>query len=220
MMAMRILVLAVVALTAGLAALWLGPDAKPRDHRWKVPAPLAPEISVPAAPIGLQSRGQLGSGAYLAILDRPLFAPDRRPPQPPDAKPEAPLIDPMADVRLLGIFSGNAVSGILISQGGKARRIRLNEGLGSWTLSEVKGREAVLVSGDQTRTLVLVPPKLPAATTSSAPAVPVPPMGSAAAPSGQDTVAQETQRREEARRENIRKRNELRATAGLPPVFD
>lgn len=104
MMAMRILVLAVVALTAGLAALWLGPDAKPRDHRWKVPAPLAPEISVPAAPIGLQSRGQLGSGAYLAILDRPLFAPDRRPPQPPDAKPEAPLIDPMADVRLLGIF--------------------------------------------------------------------------------------------------------------------
>lgn len=220
MMAMRILVLTVVALAAGLAALWLGPDVKPRVHRWHAPAPLAPEIALPAVPAGLQSRGQLGSSAYLAILDRPLFAPDRRPPPPPDAKPETLVIDPMADVRLLGIFSGTAVSGILINQGGKVRRIRIHEGLGGWTLSEIKGREAILISGDQTRTLVLAPPKLPTATVSSSPAVGVLPMGAVAAPSGQDTVAQENQRRDDARRENIRKRNELRATAGLPPVFD
>lgn len=221
MMAMRILLALVLALAAGLTALWLGPDAKPRDHSWVPPAPLAPEITAPSAPAGLDARAPAGAGAYFAILDRPMFAPDRRPPPPPDAKPAEPVVDPLADTRLVGILSGEGLSAILVTQAGKTRRIRVSENLGSWTLSEVKGREAVLKNGEQTRTLVLVAKKDPVAPVAVAPPGGVAqPAGAAAAVPAEDTVARDNQRREEARRENIRKRNELRATAGLPPVFD
>lgn len=213
MMTMRILLALVLALAAGLTALWLGPDAKPRDHSWVPPAPLAPEITAPSAPAGLDARATAGAGAYFAILDRPMFAPDRRPPPPPDAKPAEPPPDPLAGLTLFGVFTGSEFSGIVARINDRVRRVRVGEPLGDWTVQGVEGRSVIFARGDETRTVQLVHaygqrPSAPPG--SGTPA--------AAAPSGRPDLASIQQQDQEAARERLRQRNELFRKAGLPPV--
>ncbi len=99
----RLLVVANLLLAAGLAWMWLDEHGQWRNITWSAPATLLPEVNQLAAagvPIGPQA---VNPTQYLAILERPIFAPDRRPPPPP-APPPPP--DPMADVQITGIFSG------------------------------------------------------------------------------------------------------------------
>lgn len=215
MMAMRILLVTVFALAAGLTALWLGPDARPRPHGWEPPAPLLPEITIPSGPAGMDARAPSGVGAYFAILDRPVFAPDRRPPPPPDAKPVEPPPDPLAGLTLFGVFSGSDFSGIVARINDRVRRVRVGELLGDWTVQGVQGRSVTFVRGDETRTVQLAhaygqrPVTAPGAV-GGAPAAP--------APSGRPDLASIQQQEQEAARERLRQRNELFRKAGLPPV--
>ncbi len=213
MMASRLLALAVAALAAVLAWLWILPTGQLRTNTWTPPAAVLPELPAPNVPAGLVVPGHSGAGAYFAILDRPLFAPDRRPAPPPDAKPVAPEQDPMAGLTLYGIFSGPQFSGIVARVNDRVRRVRVNESLGEWTVQSVQGREVTFSRGDETRTMQLVrvfAPRAaaPAAQGSAAPTA-------AAAPPDRTAIQQ---REQEAARERLRQRNELFRKAGLPPV--
>lgn len=217
MIAFRVLLFLVAASAVGLTWLWVDPAGQLRPQHWTPPVPIQPDVSAPKFPAGLEVRQAPGAGAYFAILDRPLFAPDRRPPPPPDAVPEAPKPDPLAGLTLYGIFQGPDFSGIVARVNDRVRRVRLNEAMGDWTVKAIEGREVTFVRGDESRTMRLVhvfgpPPPM-------AVALPTPgPAPAAAFAGGRPDLATIQQQEQEAARERLRQRNELFRKAGLPPV--
>lgn len=215
MMAFRVLLFFVAASASGLAWMWVDPSGHLRPQHWVPPAPILPEVSAPKLPAGLEVRQAPGAGAYFAILDRPLFAPDRRPPPPPDAVVEAPKPDPLAGLTLFGIFKGPEFSGIVARVNDRVRRVRLNEALGDWTVKAIEGREVTFARGDESRTMRLAHVFGPQPVQAAAPPAP------AATPSfagGRPDLASIQQQEQEAARERLRQRNELFRKAGLPPV--
>lgn len=205
----KILLLVLTALAAALVWLWLDQSGHWRHIEWQAPAPKAPEITAPAPLVA-------SAGAnYSVILERPLFAPDRRPPPPPaPPAPPAPP-DPLANIQLRGIFSGEQ-AGILASIDGKVRRIKLSESVGAWQLKSIDGRQVTFVQGGQTRQLQLsyaslttVAPAAPAAGAKPAAGAP------AAAPA---TGVNPAQRAQDETRDRIRRLNEARAKRGQAPI--
>lgn len=220
MKALHLLLAAVAALLLALGGLWLDPQQPGalRSFGWAPPAPLAPGFAVPTLPPTLQAGVPVGTAAYLAVLDRPLFAADRRPPPPPPppgAKPPEPPPDPLASLTLFGVYTGADFSGIVARFNDKVRRVRVNETVGEWTVEAVQGRQVTFKRGEESRTVFLAhnygPRPTPAA--GAAAAAPV-----AAAPGVPlDRAALQAQEMEAAR-ERLRQRNELFRKAGLPPV--
>lgn len=213
MIASRLLALGAVVLAAAMAWLWVLPTGQLRTNAWVPPAPVLPEMSVPNVPAGLAVSGHQGAGAYFAILDRPMFAPDRRPAPPPDAKPVAPEPDPLAGLTLYGIFTGPEFSGIVARVNDRVRRVRVSENLGEWTVKSVQDREVTFSRGEETRTMQLVRVYAQRAAAPAAQA-PVPP-AAAGVPVDRAAMQQQDQ---DAARERLRQRNELFRKAGLPPV--
>lgn len=213
MIASRLLALGAVVLAAAMAWLWVLPTGQLRTNAWEPPAPVLPEMSVPNVPAGLAVSGHQGAGAYFAILDRPMFAPDRRPAPPPDAKPVAPEPDPLAGLTLYGIFTGPEFSGIVARVNDRVRRVRVSENLGEWTVKSVQDREVTFSRGEETRTMQLVRVYAQRAAVPAAQA-PVPP-AAAGVPVDRAAMQQQDQ---DAARERLRQRNELFRKAGLPPV--
>lgn len=214
----RLLLLLNLVLAGCLAWLWFDESGQPRDVVWTPPAALAPELAKPLKPVGSSLADALPTNPtqYVALLERPIFAPDRRPPPPPapPSAPAAPLPpDPLAAIQITGIFTG-AGAGIIARVDGKDRRIRVNESIGAWTLKSVVGRDITFDQGSESRQLRLsfanlatltaakVAPILPAATQSQA---------------GQsfDAVAFRQKLQDEAR-DILRRRNQTRAERGLP----
>ena len=146
----RLLLAVNVFLAGGLAWLWVDENAQVRNVTWVAPQALAPGI---AAPVNLLPTASSAANPlqYFAILERPIFAPDRRPPPPP-APPPPP--DPMASIQLLGIFSGEN-AGVLARVDGKVGRYKLNETIGAWQLKSVAGREVTFGQGEEIRQLHL-----------------------------------------------------------------
>lgn len=213
MMAFRLLALSVAVLAAALGWMWVTPAGQVRTNAWAPPAPIIPELPVPRVPAGLERADAPGVGAYFAILDRPMFAPDRRPAPAPDAQQVAPEPDPLAGLTLYGIFSGPEFSGIVARINDRVRRVRVGEPLGEWTVQSVQGREVTFARGEETRAMQLVHAFGPRA------AIPVvqgaAPTGNTGAPLDRSVIQQQEQ---EAARERLRQRNELFRKAGLPPV--
>jgi hypothetical protein len=145
----RLLVLMVLVLSGGVASLWLDQHGNLRNISWAVPAAIAPEITAPVNP--LPPPGAAAVGSYASIQERPLFAPDRRPPPPPP--PPAPP-DPFIGIQIYGIYSGGN-GGILARVEGKVRRIKINDAIGGWTLKSIEGRKINFAQGKQTRQLML-----------------------------------------------------------------
>lgn len=145
----RILVALNLLAAMGLAYLWVDKQGQLRNVTWPAPAAIKPVIDVP--PI---TAARLDANVFSATLDRPLFAPDRRPPPPvlPPAPPPPP--DPLADAQLVGLIAGEAGAAIVRSEG-KVRRISLNQPLGAWTLKTIDDRTAVFEKADEKRTLKL-----------------------------------------------------------------
>jgi hypothetical protein len=204
-----------LALAALLAWLWLTPQGELRNVRWVPPEPVRPVLAdAPPLPTF-----EMDGGRYVATLERPLFAPTRRPPPPPQAAASGPAVEPLPDIRLLGLYGGGGAGGAIASVDGKVRRLRVGEAIAGWSLKEVRGKELVLARGDETRSIELKrstgaePP--PAATAGGAPA------GVAAAPAagGAPTAAQAAYKQDvERAREQVRRMNVLRARRGLPPL--
>lgn len=212
MMAQRLLWLLNIGLGLALAWLWVDDTGQPRPHVWMPPAALAPgAIATAEAPVAVAAPNP---AQYMATLDRPIFAPDRRPPPPPDAAPPAPPPDPLANFTLYGVYGSGEQGGILARSDGRLRRIRIGEGLGDWTVRSIKDREVTLSRADEVRVLKLAHvfggrPKSDAGLSS---------MGAAKPPTGPPNLqAMQEQAMVEAR-ERQRQNNELRRMAGLPPM--
>ena len=217
----RLLLLLNLILAGGLAWLWFDETGKARDLAWKPPAAMAPEL---AKPLKLADSVTTGASSanptqYLALLERPLFAPDRRPPPPPAPPAAPPPPDPLANIQITGIFTGDS-AGIIANVDGKARRVRVNDTVGAWTLKSIVGRDVTFGQGSDSRQLRLNysrlgPPVVQAANSGNA-------MGGAAMPggSGQATASNAVQNLQDEGRERLRRRNEVRAARGLPLITE
>lgn len=139
-----------VGLAVLLAALWLTPQGGLRNAAWQPPAPVKPEfasavaVNAPTDPAGL-----------MASVDRPLFSPSRLPPPVKAAGAPEPPPDPLANIRLHGIYAGQGVGGIIATVDGKSRRFRLNESVGEWKVASIKDRDVTFTRGGETRVIRL-----------------------------------------------------------------
>ena len=213
----RLLLLLTALLAGGLAWLWFEQSGNLRNVTWVAPAPIKPELGkTTSTPPGAAGGNPT---QYLAMLERPLFAPDRRPappPAPPAPPVAAPPPDPLANIQISGIFSG-ASPGIIARIDGKLRRVKVNEAIGPWTLKSIEGRNVTFVQGSDSRQLRLLysrlgPPVVQAAVTNA-------PAGQS--PSGQPQSAMAAQQNQQDEgRERLRRRNEIRAARGLPLVTE
>lgn len=218
MMAIRLLCVTAVLL---MAALWWRWEKNPLQ--WSPPAAIMPDATAFEVKKSQKYVVPQGVASYLSVLDRPIFSSDRRPPAAIEEKPQVAEVDVFSNLQLLGLLTGPEYTGAVVRENGKVRRIKVSDDLGGWQLESVLDRDAKFVRNGDVRVLKLVPLKVAPANTKTADQI----TGSEAKPqalatpvTSVDLVAQENQKREEAKRENIRKRNALRASAGLPPVFD
>lgn len=213
---LRLLLILTLLLAGGLAFMWFDRQAHLRNLAWVAPKALPPDVKVPVGP---PKAGAVASEAALfaAIIERPLFAPDRRPPPPPPPPTPPPPPDPLANIQIQGIFSGEN-AGIIASIEGKTRRVKINESVGSWVLKNIADREVTFVQGDQNRKLRMAYARLdapaPQAPAASAKPPPVP------GPPPMPVATNLPQREQDAVRERLRRRNELRASRGLPPLTE
>ena len=211
---LQLLGLLTLLLALGLAWMWVDQRGEWRNLTWVAPKPLAPDIKVPASG-GQTSAAAVNPDAFAVILDRPVFAPDRRPPPPPAP---APPPDPLANIQIHGIFSG-VNAGILARVDGKVRRVKINETVGPWTLKSIDGREVTFTQGEENRQLRLAyarletpAPQAPQSDTTKA--------NPASAPSPVAASGGFLQKAEDETRERLKRRNELRASRGLPPLTE
>jgi hypothetical protein len=209
----RVLLLLILALAAGLAWMWVDRTGKVRNVTWTSPEAVHPDIKLPAT-VNLTKIQESTSSD--AILQRPIFAPDRRPPPPPPPPVAPPPPDPLADIKIQGVFVGQN-AGFLARIDGKSRRIKLNESIGPWTLKNIQGRDINFAQGEVIRTLRLEYAKLngpvPAPVATNVPGTQGPPPVPA-------SIANLPGKQQDEMRERLKRRNELRASRGLPPVND
>lgn len=223
---LHVLLGACVALGALLAALWVDSSFQWRNVNWQKPEPLRPDLQG-LTPTVAPPRA-VDISRFVMMLDRPLFAVNRRPPPPkPVASDTASAQpDPLAGIHIFGLFGGEQSGGMLARIDGKIRRVAVKENFGGWVLQSVKDREATVERNGEVRVLPLVQAR---PTTVARPAGGSPPPGgaavapeagapaAAAAPAGM-TAEQRAQQAEEAQRERLRRRNEFRAKAGAAPL--
>lgn len=167
--ATRILGVLILALAAGLGALWIKPDGSLRNTVWTPPEPVFPDLQF-KDPLPV-SASKVDVNLFVATLERPLFSPSRRPPPPPpppkEDKPPEP--DPFADIHLFGLYGGEgSPTGMLARIGGKVQRVSVEEKVGAWTLKAIDDREAVFLKAGEERRLKLIvakpaPPPKPVA---------------------------------------------------------
>lgn len=210
------------ALALGLAALWFTPEGQVRGTTWTAPSAVVPEI---APPSGIAAPKAADVSRFLAVLERPLFSPNRRPPPPPaptkaDAPPEA---DPLANIQLQGVYStDDGGGGIFARVDGKDRRIAVGTALGGWTVRGIDGLNVTFAKGEDSRVVRLVPAKLGAVAPAPAPN-PAAPGGPAVgaggqASSGPDSALRQKQEREDRERARLELRNQRRIANGFPPL--
>ena len=93
-----------------------------------------------------------------AIVDRPLFAPSRRPPAVPVARPVEPSAPPPPpDVVLSGIVMDGKTARAVVRVGAEKRIVHAHVGdnIDGWTVSQIEGRKLVLSLGDRFVTYTL-----------------------------------------------------------------
>lgn len=209
----RLLLLLILLLAGGLAWLWVDQQGHWRNLAWTPPKALPPDIKVPVSATPADGLAQAQSAAIVA---RPLFAPDRRPPPPP-APPAPPVAppppDPLANIQIQGIFSGEN-TGILARVNGKVRRIKVNDSVGPWTLKSIDGRDVTFTQGEENRQLRLAYARLDTV----APKAPAPAAGTPGGPAA--GAAGLPQNAQDEARERLRRRNEIRAARGLPLITE
>ena len=211
------------ALAVGLAALWLEPSGQVRGIAWTAPAPVVPDIT-PLADSALQ-KSATDVSRFLAVLDRPLFSPSRRPPPPPApvtaaAEPEP---DPLANIQLQGVYStADGGGGIFARVDGKDRRIAVGTALGGWTVKGIDGLNVTFARAGDARVVRLAPAKLatiaPAPTLRAAPAAGQGQAATAQGQAGADPVLRQKQEQEDRERARLELRNARRIANGLPPL--
>lgn len=202
-----LLLVANVALAGGLAWLWVTPEGELRNVRWTPPAPIKPVLTDLAVPTW-----SADLGSFMASLDRPLFSATRKPPAKAAEAPPV-VVDALASVRVLGLYStGGTTGGAIVRSEGKVVRLKQGDTLGGWTVKEVRPLQLVLARGGEQRTLdVKRGPDLAA----DVPATP----GGGPAVGRQNTGALNPQQQAERDQENSKASvNAIRARLGMPLI--
>lgn len=200
------LILAILALAGGLAWRWITPEGQVRNVRWIPPAPIKPVLTDSVFPPWSADLGN-----FMSALDRPLFSATRKPPAKPAEAPPV-VVDTLANVRVLGLYSTDGKSGgAMVRSEGRVVRLKQGDTLGGWILKEVRPRELVMARGAEQRTLdVKMGPDVGAD-------VPGAPGG--AAGGKQNAGPMTEQRRVEIDAANSKAAvNAMRARAGMPPI--
>ena len=182
---LTVFLLAVSTLLAGMLVwLWVGPSGALRGVHWQPPSAVRPDLG--SLSTMLIQRDDADASRFMAILDRPVFSPTRRPPPPPPPPkvvvPARP--DPLDGIHLYGLFSGGGVGGVIARVEGKTRRIKVSESVGDWSLKEIRSRDVVFTkAGGDTRVVPLMQASQAANTVAPRPAFAAPVWpGAAAAP--------------------------------------
>lgn len=191
-----------LGLAAALAWLWITPQGQLKGVRWQPPAPVRPALDA-GQPLGGTG---VELGQYVAVLDRPLFVPTRRPP-PPLRAASAPLADPWADVRVLAVYGNAERGGMLASVDGRIRRAKVGDTFNGWTLKAISPKGAEFTQGNDVRFVELK------RSLGSEPTL-------AMAGKGPVTASPEAQRARSAdeARQRVRNMNAVRAKYGFPPL--
>jgi len=159
--------LAVNAVLVGaLALLWSDTERV----RWSEPRPLVPtldDVAVAGTPEPVEI------SRYRETIERPLFAPNRRPAPRRQAEAEGgPPVDPFKDIRLVGVYgSEQGRGGLVVVSGGKLQRVAFGAKIGEWTVTGEEGRGASLVhiSGERRRLPLALDTTAPASAEGGAP---------------------------------------------------
>jgi hypothetical protein len=136
-----------------LAGLWVDPSGHLRNIHWQAPPPQKADYAsmVPALP----RTAPMDTAQFIAMLDRPVFSPTRRPPPPPPPPEEKAPVDNLSTAQLSGLFAGDGDGGAIIQIAGKHKRVRLREVVEGWTLSSIQDRSVTFTRGGQSRALQL-----------------------------------------------------------------
>lgn len=153
----RVLAALCAAFVFGLMALWVTPQGALRaSARWQAPAPRLGDYragdAAPAQPEASDAQRQP------MLLDRPLFARTRRPPEPAAAASVDTAPDRLGQARLRAIVDGGpAGSAVILEIDGKSHRIARQGSFEGWTLASVspEAHTATLTRSGQTRVLAL-----------------------------------------------------------------
>lgn len=136
-----------------LAWAWWSPATGIRNIHWAAPAPIQVDLQTLLPP--LPGPGLADTSQFIAMLDRPVFSPTRRPPPPPPPPAPAEPVDRFAQAKLTGLYEGQGVGGVILNLDGKDRRVALNSAIEGWRLQSVGSGQASFSKGGQTRVLGL-----------------------------------------------------------------
>lgn len=152
---------AVLALV--LAWMWFTPSGGLKNAHWTMPRGQKANLDDIVPRLGKAQA--MDHSQFLAMLDRPLFSPSRRPPPPPPvAAAEAPPPPPdyLADAVLSGVYIGEdgKSGGIIIKFQGKDKSLPLRGTLDGWTLSSVADNRVYFTRAGVTKEIALQKGKL------------------------------------------------------------
>lgn len=150
----HILLLVIALLICILLAMWFHQDGRLRNIHWQPPVAQTQDFAsmVPTLPV----RQQSDASRFLAMLDRPLFSPSRRPPPPPPPPAPVEVQEPLPNVHLYGLYGGDGSGGAIVRVDGKNRRILLNESINGWKLSAIGERSITFRRGARSHAIELV----------------------------------------------------------------
>ena len=151
------LLLTIALLAVILLAMWFHRDGRARNVRWQPPEAQIQDFEsmVPVLP----AHAQVETNRFLAMLERPLFSPTRRPPPPaPPPAPPAPVEvrEPLPNVHLYGLYGGESGGGAIVRVDGKNRRLHLNEAIDGWKLASIGERAVTFKRGSRSHSIDLV----------------------------------------------------------------
>lgn len=158
-----ILIAANVVLALLLVWMWLSPSGGLKNIHWTIPRGQKSNLEGIVPRLGKAQA--MDHSQFLAMLDRPLFSPTRRPPPPPPvAAAEAPPPPPdyLADAVLSGVYlsADGKTGGIIINFQGKDKSLPLQGLLDGWTLSSVADNRVYFTRAGVTKEIALQKGKL------------------------------------------------------------
>lgn len=158
-----ILIAANMVLALVLVWMWLSPSGGLKNTHWAIPRGQKSNLDGIVPHLGKAQ--PMDHSQFLAMLDRPLFSPTRRPPPPPPvAAAEAPPPPPdyLADAVLSGVYisEDGKTGGIIIKFQGKDKSLPLQGLLDGWTLSSVAENRVYFTRAGVTKEIALQKGKL------------------------------------------------------------
>lgn len=152
--ALRLLVGLNAVLLCVLIALWFAPDGSLRSVAWMPPEPRLTNFASQLPVLPRPAPADIS--AFVALLEKPLFSPSRRPPviEAPKEVVVVP-VDNFSSAKLTGIFNSAGASGLIMTMAGKDMRVQLRQSVDGWVLESLTDHQATFANSGQTRVLQL-----------------------------------------------------------------